>query len=331
MTDISTEPEVANEPVGIDDSASGVSEEVVDNNSGDVVNVDIENMTDEEFDEYERKLLNKTDGSEESSDTDSKDSDSDDDSGKDDDSLNDLEVKYKQQLEKGFEVAEPVIIKVNGTVTEIKDPGDIRSLIEKGLSYTQKTQELAKYRDTLSVLNEVGINDAETLRQVLRGEALVDANAIDNTGSNMVQENIDPREKEVNQVAEQILSSPKANEMKSIIGSLPDSAKSILQSDARVLAGLYKDVESGFAQKVIPLVNKYMTVNDMGFIEAYIQAGNDISGNSVVGSKAKRKALESEPRGRGVAKAKSYTEDDIFNMSEEEFEKFEQYLLKNKK
>jgi len=222
-------------------------------------------------------------------------------------SIDDLEKLYQEQQEKGFNLEKPIVAKVDGKLLKIDDPKDVASLINKGLDYTKKTQELAQYRNTLQFLSENGLDNIDALKQALvQG---VNPEAIQETPAEV---------NEVEQVASTILSSPDADDFKSLVSQLPDEAKGLLQSDARVLSGLYGDFKSGLAQQALPLVHQYMAVKGMDFISAYLTAGSDIKNNSQKAS-AKKDVLSSEPKAKG--KKTKLVDKDLFELSDEEFEK----------
>ena len=293
-------------------STKSETETVEDTATQEIVDTDtsasrelIDNMSDDEFEDHLTKLGDKSEDEPKATDTESNSKAEGED----------LEDKYKKQLEDGFELNEPVYVKVSGHVMEITDSKDIQALINKGLDYTKKTQELARDKDTLKYLEDNGINDINTLQQVLSGQIQIDPTQLQQP------QVTDPKDDHVNQVAEQILQSDKADEMKSIIGSLPSNVKDELSSNAQMLQGLFVDVQNGFAQKIMPLAQKYMSIDGLPFIDAYIKAGNDQKRQNVVNDE-KRKVIASEPRSKGKAQKRSYTREDVYNMDEAEFEKY---------
>lgn len=221
-------------------------------------------------------------------------------------SIND---RYKKQLENGIDIKEPILVKANGQVLEITDSKDVQELINKGLDYTAKTQELAQFRDVLSTLENYGITDSQTLQRVLNGEQEI---------QQPQQQYQEPQQiNQVNQVAEYILQSDKADEVKTMIGSLPPQAQQVLSSDANILNGFYQDVANGVAQKIIPEATKLMAIRGLSFIDAYMTAGQ-----SVMNQDNSKQVLNNEPTTKGKPAKRQLTRDDIFNMSEEDFEKW---------
>ena len=292
-------------------STKSETEIVEDTTTQEIVDTDdsarelIDNMSEDEFEDHLTKLGDKSEDETKATDTESNSKAKD----------VDLEDKYKKQLEDGFELNEPVVVKVDGHVMEITDSKDIQALINKGLDYTKKTQEIAQHKDTLKFLEDNGINDINTLQQVLSGQVQIDPTQLQQP------QVADPKTDHVNQVAEHILQSDKADEMKSIIGSLPYEAKQILESDANVLGGLFNDVKSGLAQKIMPTARRLMTINGLDFISAYMQAGKEIVDSEKTNDE-RRNILTSEPKSKGRTQKRSYTREDIYGMDEAEFEKY---------
>ena len=251
---------------------------------------------------------------EEVEDTGSEDKQSEDKSDKQDKPEDDLEKQYKKQLEEDIKLDKPVVAKVKGELFKIDSLKEVKDLVEKGIDYTVKSQLLAEDRRLAESLRNMGIGSVDELQAFLQGNYQVNPEALN-------PEPVEPKVESnpIEQVAESILNSEYADEVKQSIGELPEPAKEILSKDARILQGFYEDVKQGIAQKIIPLAKRYMMVNGMSFIDAYVQAGNQVVGGSNKGSN--KQILNSEPKGN-VDKALEDDLSDIDPMDDVAMEKY---------
>ena len=258
-------------------------------------------MTDEDFDKHLEVI-----GSE---DADTEDSEKD---GKDNEEV-DLNELYREQLDSSYELDKPILLKVDGTVLDIKDSKDLRDLAEKGLKFTQKTQQLAKYRDVIGMLEDNDLLDRDRLMSIISGEtAPVD----------VVEPRPDTRQAEqVEGLANEILQSEYADDFKTVVGSLNNDTKSEIASNADLMNGLYVDVQSGFAQSIMPQVVRYMNINGLNFLDAYMKAGSEVENKRGAEKQSKQK-LNAEPRQRGKQQKTQLTREDIFDMSDSDFDKY---------
>jgi len=178
---------------------------------------------------------------------------------------------YAKQLdsETDRQLDNPILLKHKGKVIDISSAKELRDLAERGLGSTAKYQEMAEQR---KMLDGITPEDIDMLRQFKAGDQSV------------LNELSTPRESnndnDIDTVARTILDSSYADDFKGLVGNLSATDKTMLSTDSRVLRGLQIDFESGTAQKLMPLVERQMTVNGLPFLEAYTTAGEEMfSGN----------------------------------------------------
>ncbi len=163
----------------------------------------------------------------------------------------------------------PILLKHKGKVIDITSAKELRDLAERGLGATAKYQEMSEQR---KMLDGITPEDIDMLRRYKDGDETV------------LNELSTPRESnetnDIDTVAQTILDSSYADDFKGLVGKLPASDKTLISTDSRVLKGLQIDFESGTAQKLMPLVERYMAVKGIPFLEAYTTAGKEMFSGS---------------------------------------------------
>jgi hypothetical protein len=213
----------------------------------------------------------------------------------------DWDTKYKEQLQDSdAKLDKPILLKVKGKVIEIDSLQDIRDLAERGTAATSKFQEMAEQRKFLERLESMGINP-DNIDQVISGE--VAPQPVENTIN-----------QEAEAVAQEILASPHADSIKGALSLLPGNQAQEFATNPQFLKGLKSDYESGVAQQIMPLVEKYVLVKGMPFLEAYAKAGQEMLSGS---RQEKAKTLTAKPTVGTSVKKQEPT--DIWSMDDETF------------
>ncbi len=218
----------------------------------------------------------------------------------------DLEALYHTQIEdKESSIDKPLLIKINGKTHEISNVDEMRNLMERGLGATQKMQAIAEHRKTIEFLSDNGISQ-EDLNQLLsnRGEEPVE---------------VDQGTKQVQGIAEGILSSTYADDFRDTASMLPQGIQEEMKSNPQLLNDFYGDVQTGIAQKIMPKVERLMSVNNMSFYQAYGQAGKEFETNTQQ-TDSKVQTLKSQPRSN--SQSLNQNDQDIWSMSDSDFDKY---------
>jgi hypothetical protein len=180
------------------------------------------------------------------------------------------------------------VIKHNGELIET-DLKELKMLAQKGLDFTRKTMELARYRDIVTELKAMGIESPDDLRSVLAGGSEAP------TGNESERA---PGVPEVERVAEAILAQPDGEEFGGFVRKLPEQAREALAKNPGALSGLYTDYRNGIAPKLYGEVVKIMAMRpDLDFFQAYAMAGKKMNGG---GSRKSGTKAPQEPRGGGA-------------------------------
>ncbi len=244
--------------------------------------VDVDEMSDDELDNF-------LDGDTTPTTDDDTDTDTVDEAEEVEASLDDLYITQNQS--KDSKLDKPVLIKINGVTHEIDNVDEMRNLMERGLNHTQKMQELAKQRKEFEDSNRVDEDPS----------AVTDTTAV-----------------EVDEIANDILSSSYAESFQSDVSTLPSSVRSELSSNPQMLRGLSIDYQSGLAQKVVPQVAREMAVKGLSFRDAYMSIAGKQNQQSQA-TEASKNTLASQPKQNtnGVAQSQ-----DVDSMSDKDFDKY---------
>ncbi len=222
----------------------------------------------------------------------------------------DLDGLYSAQMDSVDAVLDkPVLIKLNGKVTEITNINDMKDLMERGLGATKKYQEMSEDRKVIEFMNNNGIS-METLNQLITSDGSVPIESNNNS----------QQDTQIQAVVDKISSSAYVDDFKNGVSFLPDSVKDTIGNSPELLNGLYGDFESGLAQQVLPIVERTMAIKGLDFVSAYTQAVQSLEGGSKPIEK-KVNPLTAEPRGNTLG-VKAEPKQDVWAMSSDDFKQY---------
>ncbi len=284
--------------------AAGDSTEVVDTTSADV-----DDMSVEEFAEFEEKAFDKGSDSDEDS----------DETVATESTTEELDELYKSQMtDTDAKLDKPIVIKVAGKVYKVDSVAELKNLAELGTNATKKYQSIAKHRNTLDYMEDNGISQ-EDLDYLVQSRGV--APVVRDESVNAVED-----------IANEILNGSGADAFKEIAAQLPDDVKQAMSNNPQMLAGFNYDVQQGIAGSIMPAVNRYMNVNGMSHQQAYMRArnehlsqnqSNNNNGDVVIEQvTTPKQMLKNQPKPRGNVKSPSLSREDVDKMSKEEFARF---------
>lgn len=178
-------------------------------------------------------------------------------------------------------------IKYKGTEIFLNDE-ELVMMAQKGMDYTRKTQDLAKYRQYIEMIEETGLSleDFATLNAAKSGDKSALATIMKKNGVDVfdidTEQVYTPKIVERNYALEDVIETIKSDEVNGkkidqYISMVPQSAKDLFIKNPNVLRGLYEDQRSGIADKLMPDVIKEMAINpDADFVETYRAVGERI-------------------------------------------------------
>jgi len=181
-------------------------------------------------------------------------------------------------------------IKWKGQEIFIKND-EIDTFLQKGFDYTKKTQDLAKYRPFIEMINEKGLTyedlvtyfdakngNTEAIAEIMK-QAQVEALDIDENSTYTPK--VEQKNYELNDIIEDIKGDETYGlKVDSYIAAIPDNAKQVFIENPNILKGFYEDVKAGVADKVMPEVIKSMAINpNADFLDTYQSIGRQVFQN----------------------------------------------------
>ncbi len=245
----------------------------------------------------------------------------------------------------------PIEMKVNGINITINSQEELLEFAQKGVSSledkpkidsdTDKFVNQAKLSsDDLTLLADAKAGDVNAIAKLAKDNN-INLNNLTDESANEYQPQFEMTQKtEVDTVAENIMQDTKhAEHFKEVAQTVPSEFKNIISSDAKLLSVFSDQIRSGLAQKIIPEALKSQALQGGNFFDNYVKIGRDIYSSGKEQAKSQpRKMTQEEVKLREqaniehtkqVPKSKAKTADDIWNMSDEDFNKGEyKHLLK---
>ena len=170
--------------------------------------------------------------------------------------------------------------------------------------FLQKLQSAGISEEDIELLRKARMGDTESAQRLLAKEA----------GNEPVDDTTLDAVNQVETIAQEVISKPYAEDFKQTLSLIPEGQREQYAYNPQFMAGLKADFDNGIAQKLYPLVEKYVAVKGMDFIDAYRQAGLEVFGKD---REAKANAIASKPkRGSSVTKEEPK---DVWSMDSEEF------------
>jgi len=263
----------------------------------------------------------------------------------DENSVDEMQKKYK--------------FKANGVEYEATLGELINKYAPQAVDYTQKTQKIAPYRKHIEAMQQKGVTpeSINVLIDLVSGDKekatgiikeLIKQHKIDPFDLDMDDENSSPYrptdysreqdEAEFKQTIDRLKQEPELFiQTSSVVNSMDDASKNFLLTTPGALEGLQKDIKEGKYAQILPVANDIALRDNFSkpALQYYLAASHQIEQQLIQEEYAKRaytmqqnqalntqKAKCSMPAQRATSKKTSEdAESDIWNMSDEEFEK----------
>lgn len=359
--DQNTEPDLSDSNTELDtdnqDDSSGSTDD--DISSLEDKDIDLDSLDDDQFTEFletgkiSKKIENKKSTIKEKTITESTDSDTKVDDNKSkkpnvdtsdiDTSKVDYENIYKD-IFKGF--------KANGKEIKPKTAEDVISLMQMGANYTKKMQSLAPMRKIVESLNKAEINESNLnfLIDVYKGDKeaikkLLDIHKVDPLDINLDETNYVPKNNmvsnediEYSEVLDEVQSSiPKIQEIMS--SKWDEKSRQALLKDPKLLIALHQEIELGRFDEVqskLELEKTFGRYKNKSDIEAYSDLVTKMVSEQTIKQSTvttinkpntpkreipDKKGAAPNKAKKAVAQNSNVSKVDLFNMSEEEFNK----------
>jgi len=212
--------------------------------------------------------------------------------GKDEDNL--PEPKKDEEdvdNELGFKLKKPVKIKSRGMEIDINSEKELIELAHKGFDYFKKTQELAKWRKDIGVIEDagLGIEELQLLADVKNGDKEAIAALMNTYGYDPLE--VEPEagvgykpqtpnlpDFEIQDIVETIKSEPEhAQHFQQIASAVPDDFLNEVGSDPVKLAHFNDHIKRGLADKIVPEAMKAQALYGGKFMDHYTRIGQQLA------------------------------------------------------
>jgi len=260
-------------------------------------------------------------------------------------SENKEEEKTERTLEKkGNKEFEPINVLINGQKISLDTREEMIAFINKSANSIGRKQSKSE-NDQILEQGNITREDLQLLVDAKNGNKAAINKLAKTSGVDILD--IDENEEykpqfnpvimtEIDEIANDILSNEDlAKQFKQTLKIIPDDFKKQISSDPNALKQFASHIESGLAAKIIPEAIKSGMMNDKSFIENYVTIGkrmydeelatgnnNDKTSQRKTNPKAEElRKRASNPKGLNQERNKKDSADDIWNMSDEEFNK----------
>ena len=262
---------------------------------------DIDDMSDEEFNETLAELTGTETDAEPSQEA---SEDSVDDNVQD----VDLDGSYRAQMDDTDGTFDkPMYLKINGEVMEVSNINDIKNLAELGAGANKAFQKIAADTKTIDFMKDNGLS-IDDLHNFIKDKGL----------EPQTRPEADVSGGDVTRLITQIEESPINDDFLAGIEMLPIEATNEIGANPDLLADLANEFESGYAQQIMPYVKKEMAIKNMSFVDAYKSVGLRKLQHERKVAKVDVGAVASQPRAKQNVSSKV----DVDNMSTADFQKY---------
>lgn len=213
---------------------------------------------------------------------------------------NDREIEPVEEDITSSVFKQPIMLKDRKLQIPVNNMQELITLAQQGLNYTQKTQQLSSHKNTVDYLGKhnITMQDLETLASIKNGDKQaighlaksnkIDLYDIDSEASFSPSDSVKYYEPtEVDIVANEILQNePVAKKITEWVSSdvLPNDFVGLLRTDANALRAFAEDVDSGIADRIIPIAMKNYAINKGNFLNSYIGAAQFLASQGNVSS-----------------------------------------------
>lgn len=184
--------------------------------------------------------------------------------------------------------------KANGRMVQLNNAQEVISLMQKGTDYTRKTQDLARYKKPLLMLEKAKLLDEdnvsfyidlmngnqEAIRKLLKDKN-IDAFSLPSDeepinyipGGNKVSD----IEVSIDDSIKSIAAKPYGNSFLADVSNYDDATKSYIGQDPRILEVLFQQKQQGVYDRIVAEVERQKLIGNISpntpFVEAYYNVG----------------------------------------------------------
>ncbi len=307
--------------------ANGITEEPVEENKEDntTENVEDENTGSNQNDENKKEA---NDTSEQSLEQQEKAIDND----------NSMSEQEKEQA-KAF-----LRIKARGAELELTED-EARELASKGIDYTLKTQELAKWKRLIENAKDIPESDLNAIKALRDGnkdallqlakEYNIDLYDLDAEKEpevpNYLEQGNQPNAEELQRISQRIEADTETRpKVEQVLDVLPNEFKEQMVANPKLLEGLYVDIKQGITDTILNEALKSYYVSGGDFLNHYQSAYQKMYNQQTLEPQQVQQVQKVvPPKTKAQPKKKDYLQDaeEIWNMPEDDFAKLKAKVM----
>ena len=307
--------------------ANGITEEPVEENKEDntTENVEDENTGSNQNDENKKEA---NDTSEQSLEQQEKAIDND----------NSMSEQEKEQA-KAF-----LRIKARGAELELTED-EARELASKGIDYTLKTQELAKWKRLIENAKDIPESDLNAIKALRDGnkdallqlakEYNIDLYDLDAEKEpevpNYLEQGNQPNTEELQRISQRIEADTETRpKVEQVLDVLPNEFKEQMVANPKLLEGLYVDIKQGITDTILNEALKSYYVSGGDFLNHYQSAYQKMYNQQTLEPQQVQQVQKVvPPKTKAQPKKKDYLQDaeEIWNMPEDDFAKLKAKVM----
>ena len=310
-------------------------------------------LTEEQYEEQYDKLWNEANGVEETTDSEEDESpieqptepNEDTDEQSEEPTTDEVVPNTDEDNTEPAQESKVFKIKAMGTELELTED-EIKILASKGIDYTAKTKQLAKYRQIIELTKDISTEELNVLKDLKNGnkEAIIklandydiDLYDLDTDKEPEINDySTNPTQIELQEVENRIMADTDTlPKVKQVLDIIPQEFKEVMTEQPQILEGLYSDIKDGIGEPIVKEALKTYAIYGGDFLKHYVNAGEKIvSQNQQQEITPQEKSIKNKasiPNTKNIGSGKKdYLADaqEIWDMPSEDFRKVKAKVL----
>ena len=235
-------------------------------------------------------------------------------------------------------------IKARGTELELTEE-EAKELASKGIDYTLKTQELAKWKRLIENAKDIPESDLNAIKALRDGnkdallqlakEYNIDLYDLDAEKEpevpNYLEQGNQPNVEELQRISQRIEADTETRpKVEQVLDVLPNEFKEQMVANPKLLEGLYVDIKQGVTDNILNEALKSYYVSGGDFLNHYQSAYQKVYNQKTLEPQQVQQVQKAvPPKTKAQPKKKDYLQDaeEIWNMPEDDFAKLKAKVM----
>jgi len=235
-------------------------------------------------------------------------------------------------------------IKARGTELDLTEE-EAKELASKGIDYTLKTQELAKWKRLIENAKDIPESDLNAIKALRDGnkdallqlakEYNIDLYDLDAEKEpevpNYLEQGNQPNVEELQRISQRIEADTETRpKVEQVLDVLPNEFKEQMVANPKLLEGLYVDIKQGVTDNILNEALKSYYVSGGDFLNHYQSAYQKVYNQKTLEPQQVQQVQKAvPPKTKAQPKKKDYLQDaeEIWNMPEDDFAKLKAKVM----